>query len=105
MAGTPDWRVVVGGMLLKYLPSALIFFTAAAGTRLVLQHTIDTRYQILIFWVFAIAIEVVLAAKGRGYDLRRVLTNGCAVTIAMVTVRLILEGVPEKFTSLISLVI
>lgn len=83
-------------MLWKYLPSALLFLTAAASTRLVLQHTIDTRYQILAFWLFAVVLEAVLAAIGRGHDLRRLLANGCGATIAMVTVRLILEGIPEK---------
>ena len=88
-------------MFRRYLPSAAIFLTTAACTRLVLQHTIDTRYQILAFWLFAALLEAAMFALRKDHDLRRLLINGCAATVAMVVVRLILEGVPEKVAHLL----
>jgi len=64
----------------------------------VLQHTIDTRYQILTCWCLALLVEAGLAKWGAGPDLRRLFVNGLAATFAMVIVRYMLEGIPEKLT-------
>lgn len=66
-------------------------------TRAIFQHVLDTRYQILIFWVLAVGLEV-NGVRERQASLKKVLANGAAATIAMTVTRIIIEGVPLRLT-------
>lgn len=93
--------VVAIRMRKELLMPTAAFFLIAAATRMILQHTIDTRYQIAMFWLLAVGLEAIEAHRRDGWCGRRLLANGLAATIAMVTVRFVLEGFPEKVARLL----
>lgn len=90
-------------MFLRLL-AATAFLVTAGVTRSLFQHSIDTRYQILAFWVLAVAFEGLASASGRQFEALRLLLNGGAATVAIIAVRISLEGIPYKLTAVIALI-
>lgn len=90
-----------GGRTAAVLASCAAIALAGAGTRLILVN-VETRLQIGVFWLIALAI----AFAGRGWWRNRswtsvFLANGVAATIAIVAMRVALEGLPRPLLHLL----
>jgi hypothetical protein len=88
------------GMLLKPTLTAPAFLGLAAATRFVVQTT-DTRYQVLAYWGLAAALEVVSPVLASPRSPTRWAANATAATLAMVAVRVYLEGIPLRIERLL----
>jgi hypothetical protein len=71
--------------------SALAFFIVACLARVGLQNSVESRYQILAYFVIAAAIETLAYAISGGASLLRGLLNAFAGTAGVLLVKFIIE--------------
>lgn len=83
------------------LATCAAFAVAGAGTRLVLVN-VETRLQIAVFWIIALAVAFAGRRWWRKSNWTTVfLANGVAATVGIVAARTALEGLPRPLLHLL----
>jgi hypothetical protein len=77
----------------NWLITPLLILTSIAF-RLAFQHSIETRYQIVILWLIAASYEAIRYSSDASVSLKRLATNLIVTTICITFVRWRLEGLP-----------
>ncbi|WP_159978142.1 MULTISPECIES: hypothetical protein [unclassified Novosphingobium] len=72
------------------------FAAAAAICRMIIQSGIESRIQILCFWVLAGTIEITRERQGSGV---RFILTAVAIAGAIIAVKIYLEGIPPRLTN------
>lgn len=74
------------------LRNALIFSAAGATIRFLVRD-VETRWQVIAFWGAIVIYELLIRpAVGKPVSIRSTIASFIAVTIAIVTVKVALEG-------------
>ena len=76
---------------------ALAFAIAGFVARYLSQGDVETRYLILVFWLFVALLELVVRpAFGMRRNYAALILNGTAATIAIISMKWLIEGVPAS---------
>ncbi|AXB80614.1 hypothetical protein [Novosphingobium sp. P6W] len=81
-----------------FLAAPIIFAAAAAASRMLVQSGIESRVQILFFWVIAGIMEVGRGDRASG---ARFIVTAIAIAGAIIAVKIYLEGIPPRLTNLL----
>lgn len=71
-----------------------IIVLASTASRLTFQHSVETRYQILAFWIIALGCEIYFLTRNGSVIFYRLFANLALATACITLVRRRLEGLP-----------
>jgi uncharacterized membrane protein YoaK (UPF0700 family) len=79
---------------ISVLIGALCFAVAAMMVRFIIRD-VESRFQILFFWLLALVFELVVESRLRVWPIKsRFFLNGIAATLAIVAAKWLIEGLP-----------
>lgn len=71
-----------------------LLMLASLASRLTFQHSIETRFQIVAFWLAAGGYEAVCYSRDVPVSFKRLIINALVTAICITLVRWRLEGLP-----------
>ena len=71
-----------------------LLMLASLASRLTFQHSIETRFQIVAFWLVAAGYEAVCYSRDVPVSFKRLIINVTITAVCITLVRWRLEGLP-----------